>query len=93
MGWGSLLNSLLKNYNYKNKGMDWKVVYAKFDGCKTFKAFDVVEGKQVGNIIFASLLVDSKENRKKLQNLADLNKKCHLVLQLRQKGRVCYQTS
>lgn len=45
--------------------MDWKVVYAKFDGCKTFKAFDIKEGKQVGNLIYASLLVDSEENRKK----------------------------
>lgn len=72
--------------------MDWKVVYAKFDGCKTFKAFDIKEGKQVGNLIYASLLVDSEENRKKLQELADLNKGCHLVLQLRQKERVCFQT-
>ena len=55
--------------------MDWHIVYAKFDGCKGFRAFDVNEGRQVGNLI-----------------LADLNKEYHLVLQLRRKGRVCFQT-
>ena len=60
--------------------MDWHIVYAKFDGCKGFKAFDVNEGRQVGNLIYAS------------QKLADLNKEYHLVLQLRRKGRVCFQT-
>ena len=27
--------------------MEWYIVYAKFDGCKTFKAFDVSEGRLV----------------------------------------------
>ena len=34
--------------------MDWHIVYAKFDGCKGFKAFDINEGRQVGNLIYAS---------------------------------------
>ena len=29
--------------------MEYHIVYAKFDGCKSFKAFDVNEGRQVGN--------------------------------------------
>ena len=31
--------------------MEWYIVYAKFDGCKSFKAFDINEGRQVGNLI------------------------------------------
>ena len=69
--------------------MDWHIVYAKFDGCKGFRTFDVNEGRQVGNLIYASLMEDT---RQKLQKLADLNKEYHLVLQLCRKGRVCFQT-
>ena len=69
------------------------IVYAKFDGCKGFRAFDVDEGKQVGNLIYASLMEDTEDTRQKLQKLADLNKEYHLVLQLRRKGRVCFQTN
>jgi len=35
---------------------------------------------------------NTEDTRLKLQELADLNKECHLVLQLRRKGRVCFQT-
>ena len=31
--------------------MDWHIVYAKLDGCKTFEAFDISEGRFVGNLI------------------------------------------
>lgn len=72
--------------------MDWHIIYAKFDGCRTFKAFDIKEGKAVGNLIYASLIEDTQENRQKLQRLADLNKKCHLILQLRRNNRVTFQT-
>ena len=71
--------------------MDWHIVYAKFDGCKGFKAFDVNEGRQVGNLIYASLMENTEDTRQKLQKLADLNKEYRLVLQLRRKGRVCFQ--
>lgn len=53
--------------------MDWHIVYAKFDGCKGFKAFDVNEGRQVGNMIYASLMENREDTRQKLQKLADLN--------------------
>ena len=77
--------------------MDWHIIYAKFDGCKSFKAFDINEGRQVGNLIYASLVENTEDtrqklHRQKLQKLADLNKGLHLVLQLRRKGRVCFQT-
>jgi hypothetical protein len=72
--------------------MEWYIVYAKFDGCKGFRAFDVKEGILVGNLIYASLMENTEDARAKLQRLADLNKECHLMLQLRRKGKVCLQT-
>lgn len=73
--------------------MEWYVVYAKFNGSKSFKAFDLGEGRVVGNIIYASLLEDTEENRCKLQVLSELNRDCNLVLQLRRKGKVVFQTA
>lgn len=72
--------------------MDWRIVYAKMDGCKTFGAFDISEGRFVSNLIYASLLENTADNQRKMQELADLNKECHLVLQLRQKGKVKFET-
>ena len=72
--------------------MEWYIVYAKFDGCKSFRAFDIKEGRQVGNLIYASLVENTESTREKLQKLADLNKDYHLVLQHRRKGRVHFQT-
>ena len=40
-----------------------------------------------------TLLENTEENRKKLQDLADLNKEYHLQLQLRRKQKVCFQTA
>ena len=50
--------------------MNWSIVYAKFDGCKGFKAFDINEGRQVGNLIYASLVENTEDTRQKLQELA-----------------------
>lgn len=79
--------------NHNNVIMEWYIVYAKFDGCKGFKAFDVNEGRQVGNLIYASLVENTEDTKTKLQKLADLNKECHLILQLRRKGKVKFQTT
>ena len=49
--------------------MEYHIVYAKFDGCKSFKAFDVNEGRQVGNLIYASLVENTEDTRSKLQKL------------------------
>ena len=73
--------------------MDWYIVYAKFDGCNGFRAFDVNEGRQVGNLIYATLLENTDENQRKLQDLADMNKGCNLILQLRRNGKVRFQTT
>ena len=42
--------------------MDWHIIYAKFDGCKGFRAFDINEGRQVGNLIYASLMENTEDN-------------------------------
>ena len=73
--------------------MEYYIVYAKFDGCKSFKAFDVNEGRQVGYLIYASLVENTEDTRTKLQKLADMNKGCNLILQLRRNGRVKFQTT
>lgn len=73
--------------------MEWNVVYARFNGSKSFRAFDLGEGRVVWNIIYASLLEDTEENRSKLQELSELNRDCNLVLQLRRKGKVVFQTA
>ena len=54
--------------------MNWHIVYASFDGCKGFRAFDVNEGRQVGNLIYASLMENTADTTEQLQRLADLNK-------------------
>ena len=61
-------------------------VYAKRDGMKQFKAFDVNGCFTVERLIYATLLENSQENRMKLQELADLNKALNLKLQLRNHG-------
>ena len=73
--------------------MEYHIVYAKFDGCKSFKAFDVNEGRQVGNLIYASLVENTEDTRSKLQKLADMNNSCNLILQLRRNGKVKFQTT
>lgn len=73
--------------------MEYHIVYAKFDGCKSFKAFDVNEGRQVGDLIYASLVENTEDTRFKLQKLADMNKSCNLILQLRRNGKVKFQTT
>jgi hypothetical protein len=68
-------------------------VYARFDGMKHFKAFDVNGGFAVDRLIYATLVDNSDENRIKLQKLADLNKAVNLKLQLRNhKGIVEFET-
>jgi len=41
---------------------------------------------------YLTMVENTEDTRQKLQKLADLNKGLHLVLQLRRKGRVCFQT-
>lgn len=71
---------------------EWNsIVYAKWDGCKTFGAFSLKDGCQVG-LVYASLVKDSDKVRTALQKLADNHKDCHLQFQLRQGDKVIFQT-
>jgi hypothetical protein len=63
------------------------LTYCKCDGMKTFKAFDINEGRAVGNLVYATMIKATDENKRKLQELADLNKGINLKVQLRQCGK------
>ena len=68
-------------------------VYAKMKWMRTFKAFDL-DGFFPGKLIFASLLDDNEENRRKLQELAEQNSSAGWQFQLRQpsNGNIIYET-
>lgn len=57
--------------------------YAKYDGLNKFTAFDINEGYPVTRKIYCTLLAATDENKRKLQELADLNKAINLKIQLR----------
>lgn len=67
-------------------------VYTKFKGDKTFKATDINEGRQVGNLIYATLVDNTPEIQGKLQRLADLNADLGLKIQLRNRGKIYFET-
>ena len=69
-------------------GKTQEIVATTSHHCKILE----VENQVVGNLVYASLLENTEVVRGKLQKLADLNKDCNLVLQLRRKNRVCFQT-
>ena len=67
--------------------------YVKYDGQKNFCAFDINEGRPVHNLIYATMVEDTIENRQKLQELATANDSINLTIQLRgRNGRIVYQT-
>ena len=66
-------------------------VYAKTKWMHSFKAFDL-DGLFPGNLIYASLIDDSEENRQKLQRLADDNRNGEWQFQLRKDDKVLFQT-
>lgn len=61
------------------------IVYAKYNGCKTFVAFDLENGCKAGNLICASTFRNSEQRQAEvgLQRIADDNKNINLVFQLR----------
>lgn len=66
--------------------------YTKFAGDRTYKATDINDGRQVSNLLRATLLDDKQETREKLQRLADLNADLGLKIQLRRNGHVYFET-
>lgn len=72
---------------------DLFLTYVKYNGQRTFKACDINEGVTVKNIIYASMIENTDENKSKLQNLANDNKAINLSIQLRDlNGIVVFQT-
>lgn len=68
------------------------IAYCKYDGMKTFKAFDLSNGSFVDRLVYASMVDITDENKEKLQRLADLNKGINLKIQLRQGQKVMFMT-
>ncbi len=67
--------------------------YVKYDGQKNFCAFDINEGRPVRNLIYATMVEDTIENRLRLQELANVNNDIDLIIQLRdRKGKIVFQT-
>ena len=68
--------------------------YAKYKGQKQFSAFDINEGRPVGNLIYATMIENSIENQQKLQELATANSDINLVVQLRDRnGKTVFTTN
>ena len=68
--------------------------YAKYDGLSKFTAFDINEGYPVTRKIYCTLLAATDENKRKLQELADLNKGINLKIQLRDgDNKVVFETN
>ena len=67
--------------------------YVKYVGQKNFCAFDINEGHPVRNLIYATMVEDTIDNRLKLQELANVNSDIDLTIQLRdRKGKTVFQT-
>lgn len=61
-------------------------LYAKFNDCKGFRAFDYTAGNFAPRLIYCTLIENTPTNREKLQRLADLNKGAGAKFQLRKPG-------
>jgi len=70
----------------------WFVVYARLDGDKCFRAFDIREGQFVGRVMYASMIKGTIENKKMLQEISNENRHVGLKFQLRNGGYVVFQT-
>lgn len=67
--------------------------YCKMGTQKSFKAFDINKGIQVNNLIYATIIEPTDENKAKLQELADLNKEINLKIQLREGKKIIFETT
>lgn len=73
--------------------MENRYLYAKWDGERSYKAFDIAQGVPVTRLLYATIMEDNEENRAKLQRAADINKEIRLSFQLRdENGKTTFQT-
>lgn len=69
------------------------MVYCKYADAKKFTAFNLRSGRPCQKV-FATMVENTPENQRKLQEWADYNKDINLVVQLRWGGKkVVFQTS
>ena len=73
--------------------MENRYLYAKWDGERSYKAFDIAQGVPVNRLIYATIIEDNEDNRAKLQRMADMNKEIGMSFQLRdENGKVTFKT-
>ena len=70
----------------------WLTTYAKYKGTDTYRAFDINEGRPAGNILYATQIKNTRENRAKLNRLAKDNAGIGLSLELRDGNKTVYST-
>ena len=70
------------------------ITYLKTKDMKSFKACDINAGTVVGNLIYATIIACSEENKMKMQRIVDNNKSIGLKFQLRSldKKKVVFET-
>lgn len=74
--------------------MEYFYLYAKYEGLKTFKAFNLKDGRPAGNLIYASIMCNTQREQEYLQEMANDYKDLNLIFQIRDSGsgRVVFQT-
>ena len=68
------------------------IIYIKTNGMRSFKAFDIVNGTTVNNVIYASAIDNNEKNKALLQEMAEKREDIGVVFQLRNDGKVVFQT-
>jgi hypothetical protein len=68
------------------------IIYIKTNTMKTFKAFNIMDGTTVGNVIYASAIDNNERNKSLLQEMAEERKDIGVVFQLKNNGKVVFQT-
>ena len=72
---------------------DLHFVYVKTKDMKRFMPIDLSCSTIVKNLIYASMIEDSQQNREKLQRIANDNAHLSAIFQMRQNNRVTFQTA
>lgn len=89
---GSPTSSPQKNYNHARISKPFLHL------CEVWRTEELLclwhqRGRPVSNLIYATMVEDTIENRQKLQELATANDNINLTIQLRgRNGRIVYQT-
>lgn len=72
---------------------DLHFVYVKTKDMKRFMPIDLSCSAIVKNLIYATMIEDTQQNREKLQRIANDNAHLSAIFQMRQNNRVTFQTA